>query len=202
MKVVHVETLIKKGKFSQSKIWDELLISIIKEVEDVDWPTGSGKFTIYPESGKGRGMGNGVKPIKDSFIKRLIIQGWEKEKPLDIASRKKPGNLDLLLEIENKKIAIEWETGNISSTHRALNKMALGLVKGIIEVGILILPSRNLYKYLTDRIGNFDEIEPYLDLWRSIIIISGILIIIVIEHDDESRNVKKIPKGTDGRALN
>jgi hypothetical protein len=56
MKVVHVETLIKKGKFSQSKIWDELLISIIEEVEDVDWPTGSGKFTIYPESGKGRGM--------------------------------------------------------------------------------------------------------------------------------------------------
>jgi hypothetical protein len=28
------------------------------------------------------------------------------------------------------------------------------------------------------------------------------LIIIVIEHDEESIEVKKIPKGTDGRALN
>jgi hypothetical protein len=55
---------------------------------------------------------------------------------------------------------------------------------------------------LTDRIGNFDEIEPYIELWKSLNLNSGVLIIIVIEHDEESIEVKKIPKGTDGRALN
>ncbi len=107
-----------------------------------------------------------------------------------------------MLDYKGKKIAIEWETGNISSTHRALNKMALGLVKNILSAGVLVLPSRELYRYLTDRIGNFDEIEPYIELWKSLNLNSGILIIIVIEHDEESIEVKKIPKGTDGRALN
>lgn len=197
MKVVHVEILIEKGEFAISEDWKFLKDGIINEVKEVDWPPGSGKFTIHPEK-----MGNGVKPIKDTFIKRLIAKGWESEKPLDIASRKKPGKLDFLLDYEGKKIAIEWETGNISSTHRALNKMALGLVKNVLQAGVLVLPSRNLYKYLTDRIGNFDEIEPYTDLWKALNLDSGILIIIVIEHDEESFNVEKIPKGTDGRALN
>lgn len=201
MKVVHIETLIEKGDFAESKDWVFLKNEIIKEVKEVDWPPGTGKFTIFPESGKKRGMGNGVKPIKDTFVKRLITKGWESEKPLDIASRKRPGNLDLLLDYKGKKIAIEWETGNISSTHRALNKMALGLVKNILSAGVLVLPSRELYRYLTDRIGNFDEIEPYIELWKSLNLNSGILIIIVIEQDAESTEVKKIPKGTDGRAL-
>ncbi len=201
MKVVHIETLIEKGRFAESEDWTFLKDEIIKEVKEVDWPHGSGKFTIYPESGKKRGMGNGVKPIKDTFVKRLVTKGWKSEKPLDIASRKKPGNLDLLLDYKGQKIAIEWETGNISSTHRALNKMALGLVKNILSAGVLVLPSRELYRYLTDRIGNFDEIEPYIELWKSLNLNSGILIIIVIEQDEESTEVKRIPKGTDGRAL-
>ncbi|BDA80242.1 hypothetical protein LPTSP3_g31720 [Leptospira kobayashii] len=202
MKVVHIETLIEKGLFASSKEWESLKQGIIEEIQEVDWPPGSGKFTIYPESGKRRGEGNGVKPIKDTFVKRLIVKGWEAEKPLDIASRKKPGNLDLVLDYKDKKIVIEWETGNISSSHRAINKIALGLIKGIVSAGILVIPSRNLYKYLTDRIGNFDEIEPYTDLWKALNLDSGILMIIVIEHDAESKDVPRIPKGTDGRALN
>ncbi len=202
MKVVHIESLIEKGNYSKSIEWKVLIDGIINEVKEVDWPPGSGKFTIYPESGKKRREGNGVKLIKDSFVKRLVVKGWEAEKPLDIATRKKPGNLDLLLATDNRKIAIEWETGNISSTHRALNKMALGLIKGILDAGVLVLPSRKLYKFLTDRIGNFDEIEPYTDLWKALTLESGILLIIVIEHDEESTDVMKIPKGTDGRAIN
>ncbi|WP_232397940.1 hypothetical protein [Leptospira kirschneri] len=66
---------------------------------------------------------------------------------------------------------------------------------------MLVLPSRELYKFLTDRIGNFDEIEPYSDLWKALKLDTGILIIIVIQQDGESFDVPKIPKGTDGRAL-
>jgi len=32
----------------------------------------------------------------------------------------------------------------------------------------LVLPSRKLYPYLTDRIGNYEELEPYFDVWRAV----------------------------------
>jgi len=55
--------------------------------------------------------------------------------------------------------------------------------------------------YLTDRVGNYAELEPYLDLWRAVRCDNGVLEIVVIEHDDVSYDVPRIPKGTDGRAL-
>ncbi|WP_197484920.1 hypothetical protein [Methylomonas koyamae] len=96
--------------------------------------------------------------------------------------------------------ALEWETGNISSSHRALNKMVLGILKGALIGGILILPSRNMYKYLTDRIGNFQEILPYFPTWKNMEISNGYLAIIEIEHDFKDTNAPLIPKGTDGWA--
>jgi hypothetical protein len=60
-----------------------------------------------------------------------------------------------------------------------------------------------MYKYLTDRIGNFPELQPYFPLWRSLnaTIREGVLEIIAIEHDATSADVPRITKGTDGRAL-
>lgn len=116
-------------------------------------------------------------------------------------SGKKPGKLDAVLYTGYGPVALERETGNISSSHRALNKMALGLLKGVLACGILVVPSRELYKYLTDRIGNMAELEPYLDLWRSIPCKEGVLEIVAIEHDATSTRVPRIPKSTSGRAL-
>jgi hypothetical protein len=100
-----------------------------------------------------------------------------------------------------KFFAVEWETGNISSSHRALNKMAVGLIEKVIEGGILILPSRDMYYFLTDRVGNFSELEPYFPVWKNLNISEGVLAIIEIEHDAISMEVSPIKKGTDGRAL-
>jgi hypothetical protein len=58
-----------------------------------------------------------------------------------------------------------------------------------------------MYKYLTDRIGNFAEIEPYFELWRALQVEAGLLVVIAVEHDGVSSSVPRIPKGTDGRAL-
>jgi len=86
-------------------------------------------------------MGNGVKPIKEGLIGRLRSEGWLPERALDIATRTKPGHLDAVLMTKDGPIAMEWETGNISSSHRALNKMALGLLKGVLAAGVLVVPS-------------------------------------------------------------
>jgi hypothetical protein len=198
---MHVETIVSYGAYAESSDWQKTWAGIQKAIGEVDWPPGSGKFTIYPESGKKRGEGNGVKPIKNGLIFELERQGWKSEQPLDIATAHRPGDLDAVLSTDYGSVALEWETGNISSSHRALNKMALGLLKEKLAAAILIVPSREFYKYLTDRVGNFSELQPYLDLWRSLPYKEGILKIVVIEHDSTSLEVLRIPKGTDGRAV-
>ena len=201
MKIVREETLLSCGKYAASAEWKTIRKRLHNAIRKGDWPRGSGTFTVYPESGKARREGNGVIPIKLGLMKELHRQGWKLEEPLDIATLKKPGKLDAVLYTDYGPVALEWETGNISSSHRALNKMALGLLKGVLACGILVVPSRKFYKYLTDRIGNMEELEPYLDLWRSIPCIQGVLEIVAIEHDATSTKVPRIPKGTSGRAL-
>ena len=79
--------------------------------------------------------------------------------------------------------------------------MCVGLLNGGLVAGVLVLPTRTMYPYLTDRIGNYEELQPYFPLWRSIPISQGFLMIMAIEHDYVSTDVRRIPKGTDGRAL-
>ena len=201
MKIVHIEDLIYKGKFPQSSHWLNIQQAIKEGISAVQWPPGSGSFTICPQSGKKRGEGNGVKPIKDAMMAYLRSVGWKLEETLDLATVKRPGALDAVLHTDYGPFAVEWETGNISSSHRALNKMALGILKKKLIGGVLIVPSRDLYRYLTDRVGNWLELEPYIDLWKSIRCSNGVLQIIVVEHDAVDESVPRIAKGTDGRAL-
>lgn len=196
MKVVKIETLLSRGGFSESEIWQSIRNRIVADISSMVWPIGNGGFHIYPQE-----KGNGVKPIKDGLMARLASWGWGLEVPMDIATVKKPGKLDAVLYTELGPVALEWETGNVSSSHRALNKMALGLQKGALVGGILVVPTRNFYQYLTDRVGNFRELAPYFDLWKSIPCENGVLEVIAIEHDGTSEDAPRIEKGTDGRAL-
>jgi hypothetical protein len=202
MKIIHIETLIFKGNFSKSKFWQSTNLKLQKSIRSMNWPINGKKFIIYPESGKKRGKGNGVKPIKLKLMEQLKKADWELEKKIDLATVKMPGKLDAVLNTPYGPVALEWETGNISSSHRAINKMALGLLKKKLIGGILVVPTKEFSQYLTDRIGNYPELEPYLELWKSIPIKSGVLQIIVVEHDGISTKVPKIPKGTDGRSAN
>ncbi|AGA21677.1 MULTISPECIES: Putative BamHI-like type II restriction endonuclease [Bacillus] len=129
-------------------------------------------------------------PLKDDELKNKIVS----------MTTAKPGALDACKKAGDKLFVVEWETGNISSSHRALNKMALLLLNGHISAGILIVPTRKMYPYLTDRIGNYDELLPYFNLWKNVDVDKGYLEIIPIEHDDLCELAPIIPKGTDGNA--
>lgn len=201
MKIVHEETLISTGAYAISAEWLATRSRLHKAIREVDWPPGSGSFLIYPESGKKRGSRNGVKLIKDGLMLEIASQGWKLEHRLALTSVNRPGKLDAVLYTSYGPVALEWETGNISSSHRALNKMSLGLMKGLLAAGILVVPSTSLAQYLTDRVGNYPELIPYLDLWKAIPCKAGVLEIVVIEHDGTSTDVARIPKGTSGRAL-
>lgn len=201
MKLVRMEILIDKGQFSSSEEWKMILNQIQEGIKAVDWPPGCGSFTICKQSGKKRGEGSGVKPIKQAFMTTLKGYGWKLETRVDIATVKVPGPIDATCKVGNKLFAVEWETGNISSSHRALNKMALGILKGLLIGGILVLPTREFYQYLTDRVGNFSELVPYFPLWNAFNYEEGFLAVIAVEYDHVSEDTPRIPKMTDGRAL-
>lgn len=197
MKIMKIEFMIKKGSFPASSTFSDLLDEITEAISCVTHPEGSGQFTLNPIK-----KGNGVLPIKKNFMKSLVRNDWRLEHRMSIASRIKPGPIDAVKALsDGRYFSVEWETGNISSSHRAINKMAVGLLDGVLAGGILVLPSREMYQYLTDRIGNYAEIEPYFPVWKNLKIREGVLAVIEIEHDALSIDVPLIRKGTDGRAL-
>jgi hypothetical protein len=130
----------------------------------------------------------------------LVSQSWTCEYVLSAIGT---GKIDAAYQTDNGLFGFEWETSNISSSHRAINKMALALYKKVMVAGVLVLPTRNMYQYLTDRIGKFPELQPYFPLWRSLnaTIKEGLLEIIAIEQDETRLDIPRITKGTDGRAL-
>lgn len=202
MKIVEVCDVISAGPFAKSQDWKRSCQNVAQAVNVTDWPHGSGKFTIYPESGKKRGKGNGVLPIKRPCIEALHSEGWIPEDlPAGAQGVLQVGDLDAVLATESGYVGFEWETGNISSSHRAINKLVLSLFTGDLVGGILVVPSAKLKEYLTDRIGNITELRPYFRLWSNVPILNGALRIVVVEHDAESLDVPKIPKMTAGRAL-
>lgn len=201
MKIIRKERLINRGEFSASDDWKRIDGQIEDAIKSVEWPRGSGSFTLFDQSGKRRGEGSGVTPIKEACMSRLQRFGWDLETRPDVATLRRAGAIDATCVVGSRLFAFEWETGNISSSHRALNKMALGMLKGLLVGGALVVPTRKMYGYLTDRVGNWDELEPYFDLWRALRVEEGVLEIVGIEHDAVSKLVPPIPKGTAGRAL-
>ena len=151
MRIAKVETLISCGTYARSMHWRKTRKVIHDAVKMCCWPPGSGSFTIYPESGKKRGEGNGVGPIRDGFVSELKDQDWVIEGKAKNALGQGLGDFDAVLGGPEGPIVVEWETGNISSSHRSMNKMAMLLTDGIIAAGTLVVPSRRLYVYLTDR---------------------------------------------------
>lgn len=202
MKFVREEILIDHVPSANRSFVDKCRVDIRAAIGATHHPAGSGSFSIFPESGRKSGEGNGVRPIRDSFVKEIKnVPGWMVEHRLDFGIREKPGAVDAVFAREGRTFCVEWETGNISSCHRSLNKMALGLLKRRISAGAVIVPTRAMYTYLTDRVANIDELIPYLDLWKALHASeNGFLSIFVVEHDSISTSVPRIRKGTDGRA--
>ena len=197
MKIVERIQVLANGSFPLSNEWNLANAQITESIKLVDWPLGSGKFTILPEK-----HGNGVTPIKTPCINKLSDFGWTVEGlPPVSGSELRTGDLDAFRMTDLGYVGFEWETGNISSSHRAVNKLLLALQESVLVGAILVVPSDNLYRFLTDRVGNIKELKPYVKLWKSYPIKNGVFEIIVIEYDGTSADVPRISKGTDGRAL-
>jgi hypothetical protein len=187
------------------------------------------------KNGKKKTLRNGVVPLRQLFRANLEGSGWKAEEPLSLKEYferiRKDDNLAQIFMFPETPIAavldplhegvgdfdfwlrsdrgfrtvVEWETGNISSSHRSLNKMCLALTGGLVDAAVLVVPSAMLYVHLTDRIGNVRELQPYFYFWNMFaqLLDKGLLAIIVVEQDGliHSTDLRDfIPAGTDGNA--
>lgn len=193
MKIVEIKLFVANGDFASSPEYVEVLNDLKTSIEEVTWGDEE-IFKINPIV-----KGNGVSPIRELFINRLTKRDWNKEVRMALAKGMNPGPIDAVKETEFGHFAVEWETGNISSSHRALNKIAVGIIQGQIIGGILILPVRAFSKYLTDRIGNFEELAPYFPMYNNLNL-EGVIGVISVSHDELDESSPIIPKGSDGNA--
>lgn len=192
-----------------SPVWQTVREQLETAIKAVVWPADSHIFTInstmqvkVDKKGRKTKKGiNGVTPIKEAFAKTLETDyGWKTERSV-IRYKGRKSRVDAFISTELGNFAVEWETGNISSSHRSLNRLALAIMEGTLIGGILVLPSRKLYKFLTDRIGNYQEVEPFFTLYEALPLKGCVLAVMEIEHDAEDASVPAITKGTDGWAL-
>lgn len=176
--------------FKQS--YDEVVASICSSV----WPMDSKTFTVNNTEKNG----NGVVPVKElCYVMLENTYNWFREKPLNVLKleKKKGGPIDVYKEfMENndlKRVGLEFETGNISSAHRSMNKLLLGLNREEIDLAIILMPVYELSYYLTDRVSNYEELEPYFENTES-----KAFIYIGFNADAFNPSVPFIPKGKDG----
>lgn len=140
---------------------------------------------------------NGVVPLKEPCYCMLEeTYGWYREKPLAILSEK-GGPIDVYKAFADNNgsfhVGIEFETGNISSAHRSMNKLSLGVHNGELDLAVLMMPMHRLSYYLTDRVANYEELEPYFSLVSDVP-----FIIIGFDVEEYSANVPCLAKGRDG----
>lgn len=153
--------------------------------------TPSGKFVINSSAKNA----NGVVPVKENiYINLEEGHGWFREKPLPyLVEAKKGGPIDVYNEFDAFKVGIEFETGNISSAHRAMNKLCVGIRHQDIDMGVLMLSVKALSYYLTDRVSNYEELEPYF-----VLLDDYPFIVIGFDADEYDDTAPILPKGKDG----
>jgi len=226
MKWLRTLIIFNCGDIATSADWKLIHESYVQSIESIDFPEGTKQLKLRKKSRRSDGQWNrnGVVYLKNRFLEHMEQhEKWQPEADFKLdnqapilkiypglADYQEPitsdfGKFDFLIKSQaGMHVAIEWETGNISSSHRSLNKLVIALITGKIQAGVLILPSRKLYEHLTDRIGNISELSGYLVLWKSLgaMVKKGLLAISIVEHDEltEDKTFPYLPTGKDGRA--
>lgn len=226
MKWLKTLVLFDKSNVIDSNDWSSIHDSYTRAIQNLSHPAGSGSLTLRraKPAANGKMVRNGVTYLKHQFMQHITeIEGWRAEGVADLGLGNQPpprlypsgetypigveifGDFDLVSTApDGTRVAIEWETGNVSSSHRSMNKLVLALEAGSVNIGVLIVPSRSLYRHLTDRIGNFEELSGYMRMWQSFgsSIQHGMLAVSVVEHDHltDDPSFPYLPMGSDGNA--
>lgn len=229
MKWLRTLVLIDQGDIISSKDWNTVHESYVRSIRSIDHPAESGTLSLRRKMRlpNNQWQRNGVGYLRARFLDHMRnVEGWKSETDVDLGRDREQPAIKLFPSMESyrepitsdfggfdftttgpngSKVAIEWETGNISSSHRSMNKLGMALMNDVVQIGVLIVPSRSLYEHLTDRIGNIGELSGYLSLWEGLKtgVKKGLLAITVVEHDTltDDAAIPFLKSGNDGRAI-
>jgi hypothetical protein len=217
--------LFDRGGIAANPDWQAIHSSFVRSIQSIDFPAGSGALTLRRKVQRDDGQWNrnGVVYLKQRFLHNIVqTERWQPESRVTVV-RGEPTEVTLFPSLQSHtepvatgfgpfdfvthgpnglRVAIEWETGNISSSHRSMNKLAIAVKSGVVDAGLMIVPSRDLYEHLTDRIGNINELSGYLSMWKGMgeSVERGLLAIVVVEHDALTDQGDYLSVGNDGRA--
>lgn len=185
------EALIDRGSISMSYTWEIIRHSVQNAINNISWPENQDTFALNPAK-KGNGV-TIIKPDKNC----LLGHGWIPERTI----LPNVGPIDALRIIDGKKFILEWETGNIASSYRSMTKLCHAFLKGSIAGAILVIPTKRMGQFLTDRISTLEELKPNFDYWRatSCLKSDAILEVWAIEYDSLDASIPLIPKSMSGR---
>ena len=228
MKWLRTLVLFDQGDVISSADWKVVHESYVRSIASIEHPVGTGHLLLRRKTriSDRQFQRNGVGYLRSNFLRHMQnVENWKPEGDVDLSRDREQPEIKLYPSMEpyrepitsdfggfdfittgpqGIKVAIEWGTGNISSSHRSMNKLAIALANGIVQVGVLIVPSRHLYEHLTDRIGNIGELSGYLSMWEGLksSVTRGLLAITIVEHDELTDDPDHIylPMGNDGRA--
>lgn len=229
MKWLRTLILFDQGDVISSPDWQTVHESYVRSIASIDHPRGSGTLKLRRKEklpGANQWRRNGVGYLRNNFLEHMkSAEGWQPEGGVDLGRDRVQPPIKLYPSLESyrepitsdfggfdftttapggHRVAIEWETGNISSSHRSMNKLAIALGNGLVQAGVLILPSRDLYDHLTDRIGNIGELSGYLSMWEGLksTVARGLFAVTVVEHDvlTSDPDFPYLNMGNDGRA--
>jgi len=94
MKIVQTEFLINAGGVREWSEWNVRYDQILRAIQAIEWPPGSGSFTLYDQPGKRPGEGNGVKPIKEVCMQDFRAIGLQIENRSHIGTVKMAEPID------------------------------------------------------------------------------------------------------------
>jgi hypothetical protein len=117
---------------------------------------------------------------RPEFVSFLKTKGWAMDRRSRNAFDRALGYFDAVLPGPEKPVVVEWEAGDVSSSHYSMNKLTMFVSSGIISAGVLVVSSRRFYVRSGDRAGNFRELDAYLGLWKSVPCGAGVLELIVV----------------------
>lgn len=152
MQIVNWEHLVDRdptdsgGRYTGTSSYKLVEEHIKIAVSKIVWPPDSDRFTIYPESGKRRGEGNGVVPIKRGFTKTLVEFGWTLEAKApkttgdESATLKgsRPGAFDCHYEFTTKAVHRSWSSGKPAMCRPAIAR-SIGLGSVFIVATCLVV---------------------------------------------------------------
>lgn len=192
-------TPVAKKLLENDELYKQACNEVINSITSTVWPIGSESFIINASEKNV----NGVVPLKERcYIELEESYLWYREKPLHVLKheKQKGGPIDVYKEFSGedqiiRHVGLEFETGNISSAHRSMNKLLLGLNRREIDLAMILMPIKNLSYYLTDRVANYEELEPYFENANNH---AFIFLGFNADHYSYGNDVPIIPKGKDG----